>query len=362
MCAVQYLSLVYFCIVRIFSCQTSTEHSGLRPEERGAGCPSNESVSNITRNGSLSIFQGGGDWLNETVVNISDNADLHCPASNVYPNFLWKKTGSEDSLGTTETLQLRNVSLWDTGSYICFFRPCEVDPSVNIPENRNRTIYVQVNGPPLFIFPFKKKYFHVASGQPIQFTITVGSSPPPVHHLTVWTSGMNMRLVIDVDFKRTTSSSVMEEMNVKVPDEMPVYSADVKLTNITWSSTGDYVLFVNNSYGYISYDFFVNVYKPDEVPWWRSNTEAYVGVGVGVLLFLTLVVGTIVMCRSRYKQKILQETVKTLEILEAEKKGSMDSLDILGLDDENKGFDNISEEVPYHQLQSLNTFNNPEET
>lgn len=75
---------------------------------------------------------------------------------------------------------------------------------------------------------------------------------------------MNMRLVIDVDFKRTTSSSVMEEMNVKVPDEMPVYSADVKLTNITWSSTGDYVLFVNNSYGYISYDFFVNVYKPDE--------------------------------------------------------------------------------------------------
>lgn len=70
-----------------------------------------------------------------------------------------------------------------------------------------------------------------------------------------------------------------------------------------------------------------------------------------------------------------------MEILEAEKKGSMDSLDILGLDDENKGslyklieflplpviymigsskkkvrflftgFDNISEEVPYHQLQ-----------
>ena len=75
---------------------------------------------------------------------------------------------------------------------------------------------------------------------------------------------MNMRLVIDVDFKRTTSSSVMEEMNVKVPDEMPVYNADVKLTNITWSWTGDYVLFVNNSYGYIFYDFFVNVYKPDE--------------------------------------------------------------------------------------------------
>uniref|UniRef100_A0A8W8LD65 Uncharacterized protein n=1 Tax=Magallana gigas TaxID=29159 RepID=A0A8W8LD65_MAGGI len=59
-------------------------------------------------------------------------------------------------------------------------------------------------------------------------------------------------------------------------------------------------------------------------------------------------------------EKFLQETVKELE--EAEKKGSMDSLDIWRREDGNKEFDNSTQEDdPYLRLQSLNTFNNPEE-
>uniref|UniRef100_A0A8W8MNT8 Uncharacterized protein n=1 Tax=Magallana gigas TaxID=29159 RepID=A0A8W8MNT8_MAGGI len=91
----------------------------------------------------------------------------------------------------------------------------------------------------------------------------------------------------------------------------------------------------------------------------RSTLKAVV-VPLEMPLYSADVVGSVVMYRTRHKQKFLQETVKELE--EAEKKGSMDSLDIWRREDGNKEFDNSTQEDdPYLRLQSLNTFNNPEE-
>lgn len=147
---------------------------------------------------------------------------------------------------------------------------------------------------------------------------------------------------------------------VVVPLEMPLYSADVRLTNITSTWTGDYILFVNNSHGYVTYNFSVDVVIQEKASLWDTNSEVIVIGSIGGLILLTLVVGSIVMYRTRHKQKFLQETVKELE--EAEKKGSIDSLDIWRREDGNKEFDNSTQEDdPYLRLQSLNTFNNPEE-
>lgn len=111
-------------------------------------------------------------------------------------------------------------------------------------------------GPPLLIQPTDRKVFHVAEGQRIQFVISIASSPSPKQSLTVSKTNMKQKRNIDVEFYRTERSKLKE---VVVLLEMPLFSADVRLTNITSSWTGDYILFVNNSHGYVTYNFSVDV-------------------------------------------------------------------------------------------------------
>lgn len=106
------------------------------------------------------------------------------------------------------------------------------------------------------IQPTDRKVFHVAEGQRIQFVISIASSPSPKQSLTVSKTNMKQKRNIDVEFHRTERSTLKE---VVVPLEMPLYSADVRLTNSTSSWTGDHILFVNNSHGYVTYNFSIDV-------------------------------------------------------------------------------------------------------
>lgn len=112
------------------------------------------------------------------------------------------------------------------------------------------------SGPPLLIQPTDRKVFHVAEGQRIQFVISIASSPTPKQRLTVSKANMEQKRSIGVEFCSTERSTLKA---VVVPLEMPLYSADVRLTNITSTWTGDYILFVNNSHGYVTYNFSVDV-------------------------------------------------------------------------------------------------------
>lgn len=111
-------------------------------------------------------------------------------------------------------------------------------------------------GPPLLVQPTDRKVFHVAVGQRIQFVISIASSPSPKQRLTVSKANMEHKRNIAVEFYSTERSTLKA---VVVPLEMPLYSADVRLNNITSSWTGNYMLFVNNSHGFVTYNFSVDV-------------------------------------------------------------------------------------------------------
>lgn len=121
---------------------------------------------------------------------------------------------------------------------------------------KGKLLFSLNSGPPLLIQPTDRKVFHVAEGQRIKFVISIASSPSPKQHLTVSRANMEQKRNIDVEFYRTERSTLKA---VVVPLAVPLYSADVRLTNITSSWTGNYILFVNNSHGYVTYNFSVDV-------------------------------------------------------------------------------------------------------
>lgn len=379
-----------------------SESSSFEEGDYESSCHDDENILNSTANGNPSIIEEFYELPNATVVNLTASTELHCFLSStrvVYLHASWRKSGSRDILSNNNTFPLKNASFGDTGYYVCIvqYQMCErytlsntssnginisdvigninvtrdsnlfgssnvtggsnVTKDSNVIRNFTRTVYVKVHGPPLLIQPTDRKVFHVAEGQRIQFVIAIASSPSPKQSLTISKSNMEQTHSIDVEFNRTERYTLE---TVRVPLHMPLYSADVRLTNITPSWTGDYILFINNSLGYVSYNFSIDVIIQEKVSFWESNLTGIVVGSIAGLISLTLTVGIIAMCRTRRKQEVLQEAVKELE--EAEMRGSMDSLDIWKRDDRNKEFDNSTqEEDQYRRLQSLNTFNNPEE-
>ncbi|XP_061188021.1 kin of IRRE-like protein 3 [Saccostrea echinata] len=273
----------------------------------------------------------------------------------------WYRRGSDSIVSNKTTLFFKSVSYADTGSYICVikYQSCDTNTTQNGRKNLTKTVHLDVQGAPLLILPDRRKSFHVAEGQSILFNITIASSPPPLQSLTIVESNNRNQLQFDVEFNRTVMSF---SDDIAISKDVPVYTAYIRLNNITSTWTGEYILCINNSYGYATYEFSIKVFRPNKVSVWQSRAVEIVGGGIGGFIFLFLVVGIIYMCQTRYKQKALQEKIK--EFVEAERKGSMESLEVLGLGKTTKGFDNFTTEEEhdhFRQLQSLNTFNNPEE-
>ncbi|XP_056013119.1 uncharacterized protein LOC125678063 isoform X2 [Ostrea edulis] len=324
------------------------------------GCHGNLTTFNSTITERKSTFPDLGPLPDVTKVNKSDNIELRCTTRGAMIKFrtVWHKTGSEISLSNKTALYLRNVTYTDTGSYVCFvhYQSCNANNISNTKNNLTKTTYVDVQGPPLFILPTEKKSYQVAEGQPIMFHITIASSPSPEQSLVLWKSDSNKSFRIGVDFNRK-KAPLSEAKDIS--GEMPVYTAYVRLTNITSSWTGTYILYINNSRGYDTYEFSINVHYPPKVSIWQSRSLEIVGGGIGGLVFLAIVVGIIVMCHTRHKQKkVIQENIK--ELVEAKNKERKDALGVwdLGTRPESK-FDFTNEQ--HRQLQSTNTFNDVED-
>ncbi|XP_062572118.1 uncharacterized protein LOC134234068 isoform X2 [Saccostrea cucullata] len=303
------------------------------------------------------------EWPNVTVVNISGSTELNCTARGAMKDVhtSWQIRGSEKTLSNTTTLLLKSVSYADTGSYVCtiHYQSCGTNTTQNGRKNLTRTVYVDVQGAPILILPDKRKSFHVAKRQPILFSITVASSPPPSLNLTIVKTNDGSLLQTGVDFNRTDKSF---SKDIGISRETPVYTANIRLDNITSNWTGEYILYINNSHGYTSYMFSIKVFRAEKVPVWQSILLEIVIGGIGGLILLAIVVGIIFMCRTRFKR--MYSLIVRMELVEAEKKGSMESLEVLGLGKTTNGFENLTnKEEPdhYRQLQSLNTFNNPED-
>jgi hypothetical protein len=91
------------------------------------------------------------------------------------------------------------------------------------------------------------------------FNITIASSPSPKQFVSLRKSDSAEFLRIGVDFKRKKAG--LSEVR-QISAEMPVYTGSVRITNITSSWTGNHILYINNSRGYDTYEFSINVHQP----------------------------------------------------------------------------------------------------
>ncbi|XP_062593167.1 kin of IRRE-like protein 3 isoform X2 [Saccostrea cucullata] len=212
------------------------------------------------------------EWPNITVVNISGSTELNCTARGAMKDVdtSWQKHGSGITLGNTASLLIVSASYADTGSYVCtiHYQSCGTNTTHNGRKNLTRTVHVDVQGAPLLILPDKRKLFHVAKGQSILFSITIASSPPPIQSLTIVKSNDGSQLQAGVDFNRTYKSF---SKDIGISRETPVYSANIRLDNIRSNWTGDYILYINNSHGYTSYEFSIKVFRAEKGTFFRSR-------------------------------------------------------------------------------------------